>query len=258
MVVSRKTIAFLATALACAAPATRSAPVSAPGPAHPRAHVPMAAAAPATAEEPATRAEELRCALARDGSVTGGACWSVLVSPTAEHRGVAEERKRIAADRRLVSPALRLAEASACAAIPAYDRDVSPFEHRSDIVSVTPLLETAKGWFSARTPGSAPMRIAIKRVTGAVVVFRAVPGMTETWLQRVVDCHLARNAALGHDVPEAPDCPLVPVGAEARVTATDDGFAIAVRSSDRQAGHEILERAERLRGEPPAVTLRDP
>ena len=32
---------------------------------------------------------------------------------------------------------------------------------------------------------------------GATVVFRAVPGMTAEWLQRVVDCHLARAAAVG-------------------------------------------------------------
>lgn len=33
------------------------------------------------------------------------------------------------------------------------------------------------------------------------------------WLERAISCHLARNAALGHEVPAMPDCPLVPRGA---------------------------------------------
>jgi hypothetical protein len=81
---------------------------------------------------------------------------------------------------------------------------------------------------------------------GAVIVFRATPGMTAEWLQRVVDCHLARNAALGHDVPEMPDCPLVPKGVAATVKATDAGFAVAVRSEDSSTAAEVLRRARSL------------
>ena len=81
----------------------------------------------------------------------------------------------------------------------------------------------------------------------AVVVFRAVPGMTAEWLQRLVDCHVARNAALGHDVPEMSSCPLVPKGAHATVTATSGGFAVAIRGDDEATSREILRRAEALR-----------
>jgi hypothetical protein len=82
---------------------------------------------------------------------------------------------------------------------------------------------------------------------GTVVTFRAVPGMTAEWLQRVVNCHLARNASLGHAVPEMPECPRVPRGAQARVRSTGDGFAVEIRSDDEAAAREILARARRLR-----------
>jgi hypothetical protein len=72
--------------------------------------------------------------------------------------------------------------------------------------------------------------------------------MTAQWLQRVVDCHLARNAALGHDVPEMPNCPLVPKGVSATVTPTSDGFAIAVRAEDSNTINEISRRANALVG----------
>lgn len=62
----------------------------------------------------------------------------------------------------------------------------------------------------------------------------------------IVDCHLARNAALGHDVPEMPDCPLVPKGASARVQESAGGLRVEVRSDDLSAAADILARARRL------------
>jgi hypothetical protein len=71
--------------------------------------------------------------------------------------------------------------------------------------------------------------------------------MTAPWLQRLIDCHLARNAALGHEVPEMPYCPLVPKGVTATVRPTPTGFAVEIRSSDRDTAKEIVRRAEGLR-----------
>jgi hypothetical protein len=114
---------------------------------------------------------------------------------------------------------------------------MSPFMHREDIASVQELI-------TKTTTGKSTS----SRQTGAVVVIRAVPGLTAQWLQRVVDCHVARNAALGHNVPEMPYCPLVPNGAAATVTPTDTGFAVAIRSDDPAVAHEILRRAQSLVG----------
>lgn len=114
------------------------------------------------------------------------------------------------------------------------DRDESPFDHREDIASV-----------EALPPGAGAGKGAPK-AEGAIVNFRAVPDMTAPGLQRVVDCHLARNAALGFDVPEMPDCPLVPKGVTAQVTATATGFAVTIRSEDPKAAEEVLRRARAL------------
>ena len=162
-------------------------------------------------------------------------CWSSVTNATAEHLKHGEEHRAHAADHRAASQALRDAEARACVGIPAADRDESPFEHREDIENVEP--------FYVRQGGKLPS----ERLEGAVVAFRAVPGMTAPWLQRVVDCHLARNAALGHDVPEMAYCPLVPKGVTATVAPTRAGFAVEIRSGDSGTAKEILRRAEGLR-----------
>lgn len=161
-----------------------------------------------------------------------GTCWTSVANPTAAHLAAAEEHRRHAADHRAASAALRAAEASACIGIDESDRDMSPFEHVEDIASVTPLVEPFGRGATVRT--------------GAVVVFRATPGMTAEWLQRVVDCHLARNAALGHVVPEMPDCPLVPRGVRASVRSTGNGFAVSIRSGDHSVARDVFARAERL------------
>ena len=163
------------------------------------------------------------------------ACWSDTTNPSASHLNAAERHRRMAADHRAASRALRDAEAEACSGIADEDRDTSPFEHADDIAVVRPL-EVADG-----------PKGGLERLVGATVTVRAVPGMSTEWLQRIVDCHLARNASVGHYVPEMPSCPLVPKGVEATVTSTGDGFAIAIRAGDSQTAREVLRRAQSLK-----------
>ncbi|MCG3174810.1 MAG: hypothetical protein GMKNLPBB_03099 [Myxococcota bacterium] len=167
---------------------------------------------------------------------TGPICWTSVNNPTTTHLRQAEDHRRHAANHRAASAALRDAEERACAGVSSDDRDMSPFEHVEDITNVEPLIEQTG-------TGKQPSQ----RTAGAIVTFRAVPGMTAKWLQQAIGCHLARNASLGHVVPEMPDCPLVPNGAQARVTSTGNGFAVAIRSDDAAAAQEILLRAQRLR-----------
>ena len=164
-------------------------------------------------------------------------CWTSITNPTDAHRRAAEEHRRKAADHRAGSSALREAEGRACVGLDSDDRDLSPFDHTEDIASVT-ALEIPDPNAVGKLPREA--------LVGAIVTVRAVPGMTAQWLQRVVDCHLARNAALGHVMPEMANCPLVPAGATATVSATRDGFAVAIRSKDPATAREILSRAQRL------------
>lgn len=184
-------------------------------------------------------AEKSRSRCPGGGAAAAGpaadACWTSTTNPTKEHLEHAEEHRKRAADHRAASQALRDAEARACVGIPDADRDESPFDHREDIASVTELYSPLSG-------GKNPTR----RFEGATVVFRAVPGMTAQWLQRVIDCHLARNAALGHEVPEMAYCPLVPKGVTASVTPTQSGFAVALKSDDMDVAREVLRRAKSL------------
>ncbi len=159
----------------------------------------------------------------------GGACWSSDENPSASHLELAARLRSEAARHRAVSKALVAAEEKECAGLSEDDRDESPFDHVEDIDSVDRL----------NGPDGAVL-------LGATVRFRARPGMTVQWLQRVMDCHLARTDALGHDLPDMPDCPMVPAGEEARVRAEGDGFSVALSSKDPASAREILSRAQRL------------
>jgi hypothetical protein len=169
----------------------------------------------------------------RHGITSVVPCWTSVSNPTDVHRQRAAEHRQEAADHRAASQVLRDAEREACAGIPEMDRDMSPFEHSEDISRVEPFTEI--------NTASIPLR----RTTGAVVTFRALPGMTAEWLQRVVDCHLARNASLGHVVPEMPNCPLVPREVEAHVASTGDGFAVTIRSDNEESARDVLARSLR-------------
>ena len=174
-----------------------------------------------------------RCRLGRAGAATD-ACWSSVTNPTAEHLKHAEEHRARAAEHRAASQALRDAEARACSGVPSDDRAESPFDRREDIVRVEILYEPL-------TP-----KLAARRIVGAEVSFRAVPGLTAPWLQRVVDCHLARNSALGHEAREMPSCPLVPKGVSARVREDHGRLSVEIRSPDESTAREVARRAELL------------
>lgn len=130
---------------------------------------------------------------------------------------------------------MRATEARACATLSADDRAIGPFEHAAEIAGVAPLVRK----LDVRTAGSR------ERQLGAVVTFRAVPGLSVEWLQRLVDCHLARNAALGNDQREMPDDPLALRGTQAHVTSAGTGFAVEITSDDADTAREILARARR-------------
>jgi hypothetical protein len=150
-------------------------------------------------------------------------------------RAEAARHRELAAAHRTAAEALRDAEARACVGLTDADRDESPFSHHADIAEVSELTEVVPAGRGTAT-----------RVVGATVVIRAVPGLTAEWLTRVVDCHLARNAALGHDVPEMPDCPLVPAGVTAHVRSAGGGFAVDVRADGQDQALEVLRRARAL------------
>lgn len=162
-------------------------------------------------------------------------CWTVVTNPTDAWLAEAEKHRKMAAEHRAASEALRAAEEAACAGLDEDERAISPFEWAaSDIASLEP--------YTVQRGGKQPD----DHLVGAVVTVRAVEGLTTEWLQRVAECHLARNAAVGHAIPEMPNCPLVPKGASVSVSSTGTGFSVAIRSSDDEAAADILARARRL------------
>jgi hypothetical protein len=160
-------------------------------------------------------------------------CWTSEVNPTDQHKADAAEHHELAEKHRAAAQALRDAETSSSAGLDEPDRDTSPFYHREDIASVSKVERSVmKG------------RVQVSQLAGGKAVFRAVQGMTAEWLQRVVNCHTARAAALGHQVPEMSYCPLVLKGITATVSSTGDGFAIEVTSEDAATADEILKRMQ--------------
>lgn len=187
----------------------------------------------AAQHDPKATTTEERCSAGK-----GRVCWTATTNPTARHVKTSAEHRELATQHRAASRALRDAEARACGGISEDDRDTSPFAHVADIRSVTEL----KGESQLRTG-----KVKTERTVGATITLNAVPGLTEEWLQRIVNCHLARNAAVGHEMAEMPYCPLVPRGAEATVRSVGDGFAVDVKAEEADTSREIWRRAQNLK-----------
>ena len=173
---------------------------------------------------------------------TGGSCDRARFGPcwttSEEHAHASERHRELAARHRAASTVLRQAESNSCVGIADDDRETSPFSHRADIRSVEAIEESFPKGNDRVT----------SRLAGARITFRAVPGMTAQWLQRDVDCHLARNAAIGHASAseDMPDCPLTLAGVHATASSTADGVVVAITSEDPAIAAEILRRAQKL------------
>lgn len=157
--------------------------------------------------------------------------WTSFRNPTKKQFDKARKHRELAEKHRAASAALRDAEARACAGVPDEERDVSPFFHREDIVAVETLPAERRG-------GDV--------VTGARVVFRQLPGMTADWLQRVVDCHLARNAAVGAEHEHLSCCPLGVPGVTALVRVVPTGLAVEIRPNNEAGSRAVRQRTEEL------------
>jgi hypothetical protein len=221
----RLLLSILVTSMsACAPPGTRPHDMSA------AAHDEAAGAedADALAEQSAAMTH---CDRSQTDDATHAPCWTAREG---DETAMAEHH-RLAAAHRSAAEALRDAEARACVGLSDEERDSSPFDHRADIVRVTELRDDVPVRYEVTHP-----------LVGATITVRAVPGLTAEWLERVMACHLARNAALGHDVPEMPSCPLVPRGVSARARSVGDGFAVDVRADTPEGAADVLARARSL------------
>lgn len=163
--------------------------------------------------------------------------WQSTQNPTERHREEAARHHKVAEQHRAASQALRDAEQRFCSGIPPEDRDMSPFVHREEITVVETVKRDPRiyGGPASSTPN------------GARVAFKAVPGLTGEWLQRLVDCHLARNSVVGTTDPTMSYCPLAVPHATASVVSTGNGFGVDITSDDQESVREIIKRAEALK-----------
>jgi hypothetical protein len=127
-------------------------------------------------------------------------------------------------------------EASACSDVPAAERDLGPLGHRDRIAGVEVLQDRLY-------PKQMP------QPSGVAVYVRATPGMTEQWLDRVLECHLAHRAAIAGTTEDRSD-PFLVEDARIGVSPTSDGFRIAITTRDVAAAREIIGRARAVAGDP--------
>jgi len=156
-----------------------------------------------------------------DGSDCNEFCFRT--NPTEDHLQEAKRLRREAERHREASHDLRVAEERACSDIPEIHRDFSPFFHSSHITG-------------AEIGDNGPI----------VVHFDEIPKTTSAGLQQLVDCHLARNAAMGFEMEEMDYCPLGVAGVSAAVVETDAGLDIQLVADDEQARAEVARRVGQL------------
>jgi hypothetical protein len=223
-------VAVVSSIVACATPGTKPQDMSAEGHEEAARQEEEAATEHAAQFDPSARASLSECSPSAQNRAV---CWESTVNPTSGHRKEAEQHRKVAAAHRAASRKLIEAEAAACGGVAEEDRVQSPFSRREDIQRVT--LDDREA-----------QRLTAKEPIGATVYFRAVPGLTQEWLQRIMDCHIARNAAMGFHLPEMPYCPLAVQGVTARVSSVGNGFAVELRAQTPEQITELRRRVQAL------------
>jgi hypothetical protein len=121
-------------------------------------------------------------------------------------------------------------EAALCAGVAEAARDRGPFGLGARVVRVEALHQVV----SPKAP--APL-------AGAALYLDATPGLTEQWIDRVIECNLAHRATAGtQDTAN----PLAVENATIRVSPTMAGFRIAVTSTDPAVAADVLRRGQSL------------
>jgi hypothetical protein len=153
------------------------------------------------------------------------------VNPTAEHRYHAHRLRALAAEHHAAAQALRDEEARSCAGLADGDSELTPFFRPGDVERVEALY----------TPNG---RTGVLR--GASITYRPTLGLAADAIQRRLECHLARNAALGFDAPEMAYCPLASRGVRASVRESDGRVVVDMSTRNTAVADAVLARAKLL------------
>lgn len=156
--------------------------------------------------------------------------WTSFRNPTRKRFEEADKYRREAERHLAASRELRDAESRACMGVAAAEREVSPFFHEDDIVSV------------AKVAIDGPHDV----LTGARVVFRQLPDMTPARLQRELDCEAAHDAAVGYSNLQH-DRSLVAVrGVVVLVHPVEAGLAVEIHPHDADGSRLLGQKVDAL------------
>ena len=169
--------------------------------------------------------------------IVGATCLAAAGCATqtsAFRRMGAEEHERAAAldptasaDHLAAARDLRRLELAACVDVPEVDRERGPFARRERIAEV----DIVHDKLYPKWPAQA---------VGVSVALRAAPGMTEQWVGRVLECHLAHRALVGATASQQA-CPLDAEDTRVAVSSTSTGFRVAITSRDPAVARSVID-----------------
>jgi hypothetical protein len=166
------------------------------------------------------------------GCATQTAAFRHMSAEDHERVGAAGGDAADAADHLTAAKDLRRAEEAACFEVPDAERDAGPFARRERIATV----EVVRDRLFPKMP---------EQPVGVAVTIRAAPGLTEQWVGRVIQCHLAHRAVVGARLAEQA-CPLSADGTRVDLSATHTGFRVTITSKDAAVARSVIARCSAL------------
>ncbi len=168
----------------------------------------------------ATESTGFRQMTAADHEAAARGAQDAIGATSAEHLAAAQQ--------------LRSAEVSACVDVSEQERDQGPFVHRDRILAV----EEVQDHVFPKAP---------LRPFGIAVTVRATPGLTEQWIGRVIQCHLAHHEVVG-SLANSETSPLLVNGVRIKVSSTSVGFKVSITTPDFDAAQAVIEKGRALTG----------
>ncbi len=152
-------------------------------------------------------------------------CWTREMDPAnIAHKREAKRHRNEARAHRAKARMLIEAEKRDCWGLGEDETSHSPFWHREDIASVTPI---KRG----------------KTIVGVKTVFKKVRGLSLQWMTRAVKCHKSRAAAAGYKMAYMTYCPLMLPDTKATVAESPAGLVVTITSPRSEMAAAALGRA---------------
>jgi len=156
-------------------------------------------------------------------------CWDVAEESAEHQRYLAAREERIARTERREATAMVESELAACRGLSERELEHSPFAHRKEIAAVIPHRESGV-------------------IRGVRIVFKPVPGLSESWMRQAIACHRARFERMGEPAGYLPDDPTLVAGAVATVDMRSGQLEVLIETSDPTSMRVALGRARDLIG----------